>query len=118
LNATPHGTPLQREESAEDVSRLAGARRAILGLTEILEDSVDLLGATLREEIERVPSQWVAPAVGLFSVLTGASFLTAAAALFLRELLGGWAVSFLVLGLFYAAVGFVVWKSARNRVRS
>jgi hypothetical protein len=118
MNATPHGTPVHREESAEEVSRLAGARRAILGLTEILEDSVDLLGATLREEIERVPSQWVAPAVCLFSVLAGASFLTAAAALFLRELLGAWSLSFLLLGLFYAAVGILVWKNARSKARS
>jgi Putative Actinobacterial Holin-X, holin superfamily III len=107
--------PVSREETVEDVSRLAGARRAILGLTEILEDSVDLLGATIREEVARAPSLWVAPAVGLFSALAGAGFLTAAAAFFLRDLFGEWSLSFLALGAFYVVVGIVVWKSARRR---
>lgn len=104
--------PGNRDDSAVDGSRLAGARRALLGLTEILEDSVELLGATLREEVARVPSQWVRPAIGLFSALAGAGFLTAAAALFFRSLFGGWASSFLALGVFYVAVGIVAWKSA------
>jgi len=112
----PHqeSTPLHREGPGEDVSRLAGARRVILGFTEILEDSVDLLGATLREEIARAPSQWVGPVVGLASAMAGAVFLTAAAALFLRDLFGTWSLSFLALGVFYAGVGIAVWKSARS----
>lgn len=107
-------TPLHREGPGEDVSRLAGARRVILGFTEILEDSVDLLGATMREEIARAPSQLVGPLVGLASAMAGAVFLTAAAALFLRDMLGTWSLSFLALGIFYAGVGIAVWKSARS----
>jgi hypothetical protein len=107
-------TPLHGEGPVEDVSRLAGARRVLLGFTEILEDSVDLLGATLREEIARAPSQWVAPVVGLASAMAGAVFLTAAAAIFLRDLFGAWSLSFLALGVFYAGVGIAVWKSGRR----
>ena len=67
-----------------------------------------------REEIARAPSQWVAPVVGLASAMAGAVFLTAAAAIFLRDLFGAWSLSFLALGVFYAGVGIAVWKSGRR----
>jgi hypothetical protein len=42
-------------------------------------------------------------------------FLTAAAALYLRDLFGGWPLSFLALGAFYILAGVVVWKPGRAR---
>jgi len=103
------------EDPKLDGSRLASAQRAVVGLTEILEDSVDLLGATLREEAERIPGRLIRPAVGIVSALAGVSFLTAAAALYCRDLFGGWPLSFLALGAFYVLLGVLVWKTDRTR---
>ena len=92
---------------------LASARRAVVGLTEIFEDSVDLLGATLREEAARIPGLLFRPAAGILAAAAGAVFLTAAAAFYFRDLFGGWHLSFLVLGAFYVLLGVVVWKAGR-----
>jgi len=105
----------ENEDPTLDVSRLASARRAVVGLTEIFEDSVDLLGATLREEAARIPGLLFRPAAGIFAAAAGAVFLTAAAALYLRDLFGGWPLSFLALGAFYLLSGVVVWKLGRTR---
>lgn len=103
------------EDPKLDVSRLASGQRAVVGLTEILEDSVDLLGATLREEAARIPRLLIRPAASILSVAVGALFLTASAALYFRDLFGGWSWSFLALGAFYVLLGVVVWKSGRAR---
>ena len=103
------------EDSRPDASRLASAQRAVVGLTEILEDSVDLLGATLREEGTRLPGLLIRPAAGIVSAAVGAGFLTASAALLFRDLFGGWPWSFLTIGAFYVLLGVVVWKSGRAR---
>ena len=103
------------EDPTFDGSRLASAQRAVVGFTEILEDSIDLLGATLREETARIPAVLLRPAAGLFAAAVGALFLTAAAALYFRDLFGGWAPSFLALGAFYVLSGVVLWKSGRDR---
>ena len=95
--------------------RLASAQRAVVGLTEMLEDSVDLFGATLREEAARVPGLLLRSALGIFAAAGGTLFLTAAAALYLRDLFGGWSLSFLALGAFYILAGVVVWKPGRDR---
>ncbi len=102
------------EDPKLDVSRLASAQRAIVGLTEILENSVDLLGATLREEAARIPGRLIRPAAGILTTAVGASFLTAAAALYFRDLFGGWPLSFLALGAFYVLLGVVAWKTGRS----
>jgi len=103
------------EDSRPDSSRLASAQRAVVGLTEIVEDSVELLGATLREEATRIPGLLIRPAAGILSAAVGAGFLTASAALYFRDLFGGWPWSFLALGAFYVLMGVVVWKSGRAR---
>lgn len=103
------------EDPKLETSRLANVQRSILALTEIVEDSVDLLGATLREEAERIPGRLIRPAVGIVSALAGVSFLTAAAALYFRDLFGGWPLSLLALGAFYVLLGVLVWKTGRTR---
>jgi hypothetical protein len=99
-----------------DLSRIASAQRAILALTEILEDSAELFGATLREEAARIPGRFVHPAAGFLADTVGASLLTAAAALYLRDFFGGWHLSFLSLGGLYVLVAVLVWNwgSARK----
>lgn len=103
------------EDPKREISRLASVERAILALTEIVEDSVDLLGATLREESAKIPGRLIRPVAGILTASIGASFLTAAAAIYLRDLLGGWPLSFLALGLFYVLLGLLVWKMGRTR---
>jgi Putative Actinobacterial Holin-X, holin superfamily III len=103
------------KEPRLDGSRLASLQRAVVGLTEIVEDSIDLFGATVREEAARIPGALIRPAAGFLTVVVGVSFLTAAAAFYLRDLFGGWAPSFLALGTVYAVLGLVVWKTGGAR---
>jgi len=103
------------EGPALDRSRLASAQRAVVELTEILEDSVDLLGATLREEAARVPVVLLRAAAVIFASSVGALFLTAAAALYLRDVFGGWAFESSGAGGVYVLSGVVLWKSGRAR---
>jgi hypothetical protein len=105
----------ENQDRNHDPSRVASAQRAIVALTEILENSVDLLGATLREEAARIPGRLMHPAAGFLSAAVGASFLTAAAALYLRELFGGWPLSFLALGALYLLAAVVVWSPGPDR---
>jgi hypothetical protein len=81
----------------------------------MLEGSIDLLGATLREEAASIPGLLLRTAAAIFAGIVGASLLTAAAALSLRDLFGAWPPTFLTLGALYAVSGAVVWKSGRAR---
>lgn len=103
------------EEPRQDDSRLASLQRAVVGLTEILEDSIDLFGATVREEAARIPGALSRPAAGFLSVVLGVSFFTAAAAFYFRDLFGGWAPSLFALGTVYAVLGLVLWKTGHAR---
>lgn len=115
LQVTPAPAYPTAEVPKREISRLASVQRAILALTEIVEDSVDLLGATLREESAKIPGRLIRPVAGILTASIGASFLTAAAVLYLRDLFGGWPLSFLALGSFYLLLGVLVWKTGRSR---
>jgi hypothetical protein len=106
---------VENQDPERDLSRVASAQRAILTLTEILEDSVELFGATVREEARRIPGRFLHSAAAFLSVGMGALFLTAAAALYLRDLFGGWHLSFLSLGALYVLVALVFWNRRPDR---
>jgi hypothetical protein len=55
------------------------------------------------------------PTAGFLSLAIAGSFLTAAAALYLRDLFGGWQSSFLSLGALYPLAPLVFWNRGPGR---
>lgn len=94
-------------------SSLALVRDAILSLTHIVEDSTELVGATIREEVEHFRVEMARHTLSLAAVVAGASLLTAGLAMFVSELIGSWPLTLVLFGVFYLGVGLVLQRTRR-----
>lgn len=96
-------------------STVALLRDVLLSLTRVAEDSTDLVGASVREELARFRDEMSRHALALAAVVTGAALLTAGLAIFLSELLGSWPLTLSLFGALYLAAGIGIHlRSRRN----
>jgi Putative Actinobacterial Holin-X, holin superfamily III len=91
-------------------STLGLVRDAILSLTHIVEDSTELVGASIREELEHFRVAMARSTLSLAAVIVGASLLTAGLAMFVSELIGSWALTLVLFGVLYVGVGVVLQR--------
>jgi hypothetical protein len=84
--------------------RVGALRDLVFNATRTVQHSVDLAGATMREELESFAVEARRTARSLFCAGMALALLTAATVAFLREVTHSWAVSFLVPGVLFAAV--------------
>jgi hypothetical protein len=100
-----------------------GGRRSALGivrdligtLTRVAEDSTELFGATLREELERFRSQTARFAISGVAAAMGVCLLTAGVAIFLSDLIGSWSLTLVILGAAYLGLALFLQLGAGEK---
>jgi len=92
------------EEEAPARSTLGVARAVVLSLTQMVEDSAELVSATVREELDRFRAELARGAMAAVAVVVGGSLLTAGLAIYVRELVGSWPLTLCLFGAFYLGI--------------
>jgi hypothetical protein len=96
------------EEAAPARTTLGVARDVVLSVTHMVEDSAELVSATVREELDRFRAEMARGAMSAVAVVVGGSLLTAGLAMYLRELVGSWALTLCLFGAFYIGIAAVL----------
>jgi hypothetical protein len=92
-------------------STLALVRDSLISLTRIVEDSTDLVGASIREELERFRVEMARHTLALAAVVAGSSLLTAGLAMFVSRLVGSWSLTLVAFGVVYLVAGFALLRA-------
>jgi hypothetical protein len=100
--------PDVRDEEAPARTTLGVARDVVLSVTHMVEDSAELVSATVREELDRFRAEMARGAISAVAIVVGGSLLTAGLAMYLRELVGSWALTLCLFGAFYIAIAAVL----------
>jgi hypothetical protein len=99
------------DEEAPARTTLGVARDVVLSLTNMVEDSAELVSATVREELYRFRVDLARGAMSGLAVLVGGSLLTAGILIYLREILGSWPLALVLAGAFYLGVAALIRKT-------
>jgi len=89
-------------------STLGVARAVVLSLTQMVEDSAELVSATVREELDRFRAEMARGAMSAVAVAVGGSLVTAGFSMWLRERVGSWSLTLFLVGAFYLGVAAVL----------
>jgi hypothetical protein len=96
---------VSQEETRSSLSLL---RDVVLSLTRVVEDSTELIGASVHEELARFRTELARHALSVAAVMAGASLLTAGLAMLLSALLGSWPLTLVIFGAIYLGAGFAL----------
>jgi hypothetical protein len=99
--------PAEPLPEASARTTLGVARDAVLSITQIVEDSAELVSATLREELERFRREAARGALSAAAALVGGSLLTAGLSMYLARLLGSWPLTLCLFGILYLGIAAV-----------
>jgi hypothetical protein len=109
-------------ESPEDAevhegrrSSLSLVRDVVISFTRVVEDSTELIGASVHEELARFRTELARHALALVAVIAGAFLLAAGLAMFVSELLESWPLTLVLFGAVSLAVGFFLNRSIAPR---
>lgn len=87
-------------------STLGLLRNVVLDLTQVVEDSTELIGASVREELAQFREDMARHALSLVAVIVGGALLTAGLAMLVSSWIGNWPVTLLIFGAIYIAFAF------------
>lgn len=90
-------------------STLSLIRNVVLDLTQVVEDSTELIGASVREELAQFREDMARHMLALVAIIIGGSLVTAGLAMLVSEWIGNWAVTLLIFGAIYFAFAFGLW---------
>jgi hypothetical protein len=112
--AGPDADGLDAGESSEaegpsPVPSLEVIRRIILGMIQAIGDGADLVGASIREELERFRCDLEHRLIVVLLVSAGVLSISVGIVLLLKELIGNWPVTLLLVGGSHVIAG--VWLS-------
>lgn len=98
----------EEEAPAPARTTLGVARDVVLSVTHMVEDSAELVSATMREELTRFRVEMARGAMSAVAVIVGGSLLTAGLSMYVRELVGSWPLTLCLFGAFYIGVAVVL----------
>jgi hypothetical protein len=101
------------DEEAPARTTLGVARDVVLSLTHMVEDSAELVSATVREEALRFRADLARGALSGVAAVVGGSLLTAGLMIYLREILGSWPLTLCLAGVFYLGVAALLQKRSK-----
>lgn len=93
-------------------STFALIRSVVMSMTHVVEDSTELVGASVREELERFRLEMARHALAIIAVVTGTSLVSAGLAMFLSELLGSWPLTLVLFGGVYLGIALWLYRFA------
>lgn len=98
-----HGSYVASEEASptERPSMLGHLRNVVLDLTQVVEDSTELIGASVREELAAFRVDMARQLLALVAVVVGGALATAGLAMLLHQWIGSWPITLLIFGAFY-----------------
>ena len=88
-------------------------RDVVVSLTQIAENSAELLSATVREELGRFRTDIARHAVAALAFLVGGSLLAIGLAMYLRELIGSWRLTLCLLGAVILVAAIVLQRNSK-----
>ena len=107
----------QPQGEASPVPGFELARRVILGMIQAIGDGAELVGASLREELTSFRLELEHRIVIVLLVATGVLGVSVGIMLFLKELIGNWSLTLLLVGGAHVAAGVwlsIYWRRARD----
>lgn len=107
------GAPSSLEREGRRTS-LSVLRDATLSLTHIVEDSTELLGATIREELARFRMETALHALSGVAVVIGGGLLTAGLAMYLNLVLESWPLTLVIFGALYLGAAFLLLRTGTD----
>ena len=92
-------------ESAEGQRRstLGLVRNVVLDLTRVVEDSTELIGASVHEELAQFREDMARHMLSLVAIVIGGALATAGLAMLVSQWLGSWPITLLIFGAIYFA---------------
>ncbi len=110
MATVPHEEPLdesyaasEEASSKERPSTLGLVRNVVLDLTQVVEDSMELVGASVREELAEFRVDMARQLMSLIAVVIGGSLATAGLAMLVQQLIGNWPATLIIFGVVYLA---------------
>ena len=90
-------------------STVALLRDVLLSLTRVAEDSTELVGASVREELARFRDEMSRHILALAAGIAGAALLTAGLAILLNQSLGNWWLTLSIFGALYLVAAIIIY---------
>ncbi len=110
MATVPREEPLHESQVASDEepskdrpSTLALFRNVVLDLTQVVEDSMELVGASVREELAEFRVDMARQLLSIVAVVIGGSLATAGLAMLVQQLIGNWPATLIIFGVVYLA---------------
>ena len=102
--------PVSRRRSTFGV-----VRDVLLSMTRVVEDSTELIGASVHEELAQFRVDLAKHMLGVVAVVTGVALGTAGLASLVSELVGSWPLTLLLFGGVYLVGGVgLLWRDWRE----
>ena len=115
--------PQEDEGLARDLEESGAARRStftvlrdvVFRLTQVVEESTELIGASVHEELRDFREDLLRQILALVALIVGASFLTGGLAMLIQQWIQSWPVTLLLFGAFYVGIAVALWlRPARD----
>ncbi len=101
--------------SKERPSTLGLLRNVVLDLTQVVEDSMELVGASVREELAEFRVDVARQLLSLVAVVIGVSLATAGLAMLVQQFFGSWPVTLLIFGAVYLSFAAgIYWGRSKS----
>ena len=97
-------------------STLGLIRNVVLDLTQVVEDSTELIGASVREELAQFREDMARHLLSLVAIVIGGALATAGLAMLTSDWIGSWPVTLLIFGAIYIAfaIGIQLGRSRKD----
>ena len=90
------------EATSEDQrSTLTLVRNVVMNLTRVVEDSTELIGASVHEELAQFREDMARHLLSLVAIVIAGSLATAGLAMLVRQWIGSWPITLLIFGAIY-----------------
>jgi hypothetical protein len=107
----PEQAEAASEAMEEKRSGLSLVRDVVISFTRVVEDSTELIGASVHEELARFRTELARHALALVALIAGASLLAAGLAMFVSELLDSWPLTLVLFGAASLGAGLLLSRS-------
>lgn len=89
-------------------------RNVVIDLTQVVEDSTELIGASVREELAEFREDMARQALSIVAIIIGGLLLAAGLAMLVSAWLGSWSATLLIFGAIFVLIA-VLLQSANRR---